>query len=275
MTSALPIIRQSLCCLFVLTLVFLFRSTKFVQFGVLESASITTNNNSTSRIPIPRVLTLHYKTWYDERYVEHNCVMASRAGAQMMVYTEKMNSKYCEVCECRRFVPANCPPPNSKPGATNHCEKLIFFARMIPKLDEFIYLDADTVVMDRRFFRMFAARAQVHDFLATYAEGSLKERPRYVNYFNSGMLFIRNLQGANYSAMVSRMYKFHSGFDQSILSGWVHENYDNWDTLPFSWMCRRTLAFDYDIPAEKCLTIHDRAELKIHLRTLNKTLLKV
>lgn len=263
MTSTIPIIRQLFYCLFVVSLILLFNSTSYPLPTI------------TNRIAIPPVITLHYKTWYDEPFVTHNCIMARRAGAHMAIYTENLTSKYCSVCECRLFVPTNCPPPNKKPGATNHCEKLIFVSRMVPQLGQFIYIDADAVVMHKEFFRMFAARSQVHDFLATYAEGSLKEKPKYINFFNSGLMFIRYVNGANYSAMVPRMYKFHSGFDQSVLSGWVRENYDRWDTLPFSWMCRRILAFDYDIPVEKCLTIHDRGELKTHLRALNKTLLTI
>ncbi len=263
MTTSTASFKQLFYCLFVLLVL------SFYSAGSIHS------RHSTTRIPIPLVVTLHYKTWYDEPFVTHNCIMAHRARAHMVVYTEKMTSKYCSVCECRLFIPEKCPPPNKKPGATNHCEKLFFVSRMVPKLGEFIYIDADAVVMHEEFFRMFAARAQVHDFLATYAEGSLKEKPKYINYFNSGLMFIRYVKGANYSEMIPKMYKFRSGFDQSFLSGWIRENYERWDTLSFSWMCRRILAFDYDIPPERCLTIHDRGELKRHLRTLNRTLLKV
>ena len=81
---------------------------------------------SATRIPTSLVLTLHHKIWYDEPFITHNCITARRAGAHAMVYTKKVTSKYCSVWECRLFIPANCPPPNNKPGARNHCEKLFF-----------------------------------------------------------------------------------------------------------------------------------------------------
>ncbi len=264
MTTSISIFNELVYCLLVFSFALTFYSTRSLQLS-----------HSPMRVLIPPIVTLHYKTWYDEPFITHNCIMAKRAGARMAVYTQYLTSNYCSVCECRRFVPANCPPPDKRPGATNHCEKLFFVSRMVPKLGEFIYIDADAAVMHDEFFRMFAVRTQVHDFLATYAENALKQKPRYAEYFNSGLMFIRYLKSANYTSMIPKMYDLGTGYDQSILSVFIRENYERWDTLPFSWMCRRTLAFDYDIPPEKCLTVHDRGELKLHLRKLNRTLLTV
>ncbi len=267
-TSTIPIFKQLSYCLLAVSLILSLNFTRLSHLGQPTTTKRT-------RIPIPLIVTLHYLTWFDERYITHNCIVARRAEARMVIYTWNMTSKYCSVCECRPFVPANCPPPSNKPGATNHCEKLFFVVQKVPELREFIFIDADAVVMHDDFFRMFGARAQVHDFLAPYVEDALIEKPKYLHFFNSGLMFIRFVKGVNYTSMISMMYKLQTGFDQSIISLFVRENYERWDTLPFSWMCRRTFHFGYEIPAEKCLTIHNRRELEVRLKTLNRTLYTV
>jgi len=158
--------------------------------------------------------------------VLHNCIQAKSVGVQMVVYTEDLASKYCSSCTCILFEPVNCKPPDARPNSRNHCEKLSFMARMIPKYREFIYLDADLLVMHpEKLFRGLASRALTTDFLATYAEGASKEPAKYKNYFNSGMMFIRYIPELNYSELLPRMYEAKSGFDQSILSGFIHDYY--------------------------------------------------
>lgn len=228
-----------------------------------------------AHVSLPRVVTLHFQSTWDVSTVTHNCAQATRAGASMVVYTQNVSSVYCNtgLCRCAALVPIKCKPPNRTAGAVNHCEKLAFLAGIIPELKEVIYLDPDVVVMTPDFFHMLAVRGTAHDFLASYAHEAYGARPKYYNFFNSGVLFVRHVRAANYSDLLPRMYKYETGYDQSILTGWVFDTYVNWDVLSWKWHCRGLLRFGQDTPPAACLTIHDRSEAPTLLATLNYSLL--
>jgi len=69
------------------------------------------------------------------------------------------------------------------------------------------------------------------------------------------------------------MYKYKSGSDQSMLTGFVHDYYKHWDTLSWKWHCRAIIRLKNDVPPKQCLTIHDRGEDDILLKYLNRTML--
>ncbi len=221
------------------------------------------------------VVTLAYRVPYDRARVGHNCRMISGTHHRFLIYTDDMSAPFCRLCECRRFEPANCPPPNRRPKSVNHCEKLAFVARMVPRLREMVFLDSDLVVMKRYFLDQLQSRSKAHDFLANYDQSGYRHPPKHYTFFNSGMFFMRFLPTANYSDMLPRMYKYRTGFDQSILTGWVFDNIKNWDTFSWKWHCRAVLRTKQDTPLNACYTIHDRYEESRLLKKLNFTLLTV
>jgi len=214
-------------------------------------------------------ITLHYGTERDARSIEHNCVLARRAGASMRVYTTMPTSGYCGACQCERFVPTGCRAPSRN---KNLCEKLHFVARAVLRLGAFVYLDSDVVVTRALFFRALELRAGAHDFLAAYVHRARREAPRYRNRFNSGVFFMRRLRHLNYSTMVPRMYQLDTGNDQSVLSEFVLRHYANWDALSVRFNCRGILRFKDDVPPRDCLAIHDRSEQRELMRMLNLSL---
>lgn len=225
------------------------------------------------KLQIPTALTLHFRSPWDRVYVLHNCVQARRASARMLVVTENLDETYCRVCECELFRPIGCLPPNRTAGAVNHCEKLNFMARTVPAHGELIYLDSDVVVMTPTFFSRLAVRSKAANFLATYGHDEYRA-PRHYGYFNSGVLFIRAVENANFSELMPRMYKHATGYDQSILTNWVYDYYGTeWDTLSWKWHCRNLGLLRIDTPPDECITIHDRKEAPDILARLKYSLL--
>lgn len=221
---------------------------------------------------LPTVITLHFKTPWDAPYVEHNCIQATRAGARIVIYTDNIKYRYCQSCQCEKFEPTQCKPPNPRPNSMNNCEKLTLIAALVPRLRAFVYLDADLIVTRRSFFKRLAIRSFAHDFLATPGHMSYTKVHNYRVDVNSGLFFIRYVPSANYSDLVPLMYRMRNGNDQSVISKFVHKHYENWDSLSWKWHCRSMLRFNWDIPLSDCYTIHDRNERKSLLKTLNYTL---
>jgi len=224
-------------------------------------------------LTIPIVLALHYKSRYDAKLVLHNCLAAKSVNVRMVVYTEFMSDKYCDVCACVKFAKTNCPRP--RPGKPNHCEKMHWMSEAIEEYRELIFLDSDLIIMHpREFFYGMASRALSTDFLATYAETTAAKPSKYLVDFNSGMMFIRHIATANYTDLVPRMYRYHTGMDQYILTLFIHENYGmRWDTLSWKWHCRSIIRLQNDVNPAHCITIHDRGEYRVLLKLLNRTLL--
>lgn len=109
-------------------------------------------------IAMPVVLTLHYKTTWDSPLIMHNCLAAKSVNVRMIVHNQYMADKYCSVCTCEKFMKKNCPSPRK--GKSSNCEKLHWIRDAIERYREFIFLDADLIVMyPREFFYGMAARA--------------------------------------------------------------------------------------------------------------------
>ncbi len=221
------------------------------------------------------VTTLAYRVPYDHKYVTHNCRMIKGTRHRFLIYTDDMSAPFCQVCTCRRFEPTNCPPPKKRKGAVNHCEKLAFVARMVTQLREMVYLDSDLIVIKRSFLDRLQIRSQAHDFLASYVHVSYRDVPKHYALMNSGLFFMRFLPTANYSDLMARMYKYKTGKDQGILSGFVFDTYENWDTLSWKWHCRGIFRMQQDTPVKDCFTIHDRGEQVELRKKLNYTLLTI
>lgn len=222
---------------------------------------------------VPRVVTLDMGDGQDVDSVLHNCVQAARAGAQMDVHTSNIGARYCNVCRCLSHAAAGCAAANRTEHSVRQCEKAAFLARATPALRELIYLDADVIVMTPRFFTMLAARATVHDFLASYVHESYAELPQYYGVFSPGVLFVRHKRGASYLALLPRLHKYEERAHRAVLSGWVFDTYANWDSLSWKWHCRGLLRFRQNTPPAACLSIHDREEAPALLKLLNYTLL--
>lgn len=221
------------------------------------------------------VTTLAYNVPWDMDKVSHNCRMISGTRHRFLIFTDRMNAPFCRLCRCRRFIPSRCPPPNAKPKARNNCEKSVFTARMVPRLGEMVYLDSDLIIMRRDFLDRLYWRSRGHDFLASYDPSGYGKEVKYYNFINSGLFFMRSVKSANYSDLVPRMYKARTGFDQSVLTRFVHQYYKHWDTLSWRWHCRNMLRMKQDTPLRECYTIHDRNEWPKLLKMMNYTLLTI
>jgi len=237
------------------------------------NSSITSSNSKINDIVVPVVLTLHFKSMNDSQAILHNCMASKSVNVRMIVHTEFMTANYCGVCECVEFTPTNCPPPTTK--GKNHCEKIYWTRDVLEMYREFIFLDADLLLMHpKKFFYGIASRALSTDFLATYAHVPAVNHPHiYLTPFNSGMMFIRHIPTANYTDLVPRMYRLKRNSHQAILSSFIFEFYGNrWDTLSWKWHCRFLMRSGHDIDPAHCLTIHDRDEYEYLLNQLNVSL---
>lgn len=216
------------------------------------------------------VITLMYDQSTEHKNIEHNCAMISRTSHKFIVYTDDMDQPYCDVCECKRFVKKHCPCPSDEDGCDmkNPCEKLFFFIEMLGKYRELVLLDNDLLILKDYFLDRLQARSKAHDFLATYGHSGIMNATIYRRNFNSGLVFIRWLPGLNYTDMKDVMYRCKSRNDQGIISEFVQEYYDNWDTLSWKWHCRGLKALKQDLPVRECYTIHDRNEVEEVLQKL-------
>lgn len=219
------------------------------------------------------VTTLAYNVPFDTANVAHNCRIISSTRHRFLIYTDDMAAPYCRLCTCRRFVPVHCPNP--KPGTRNHCEKAAFTARMVPYLREMVYLDSDLIVMRRDFLDRLYWRSRAHDFLASYDQTGYGKEVKYFNFFNSGLFFMRDLPGVNWTDIIPRMYRYRVSSDQSILTGFVFDYYKHWDTLSWRWHCRNVIKMKQDTPVSECYTIHDRNEQARLRARVNHTLLTI
>lgn len=222
------------------------------------------------------VVTLIYGQSSEHVKIAHNCRLISRTRHRFIIYTDDMSQRYCDVCECRRFVKKMCKCPDKKTGCRvkNPCEKLFFLIDRIREFHEFVFLDNDLIILKKYFLDRLQARSQAHDFLATYGHAGI-DSSRYLRNFNSGLFFIRHLPNLDYDKMKRMMYDQSTEKDQGIVSNFVQKNYENWDVLSWKWHCRMLSLMNQDIPHSACYTLHDRREYVDILKNLNMTLLKI
>lgn len=221
------------------------------------------------------VTTLTFGVPWDADKITHNCRMINGTRHRFFIYTDDLSAPYCRLCTCYRFKPSRCPPPNPKAGSRNNCEKSVFTSRIVPKLGEMVYLDSDLIIMRRDFLDRLYWRSRGHDFLASYGHAGYGKEVKYYNIMNSGLFFMRRVKSADYSELVPRMYRMQTGFDQTVLTGFVHQYYKHWDSLSWRWHCRDMLRMKQDTPLRECYTIHDRVEYPRLLKMMNYTLLTI
>lgn len=220
------------------------------------------------------VITLLFNSTIDIPSVEHNCVLLHAQRAGYYIYTDNVNASHCELCDCVPFHPLNCPCPRPEARACNHCEKLHFLIARLHELNEFVFLDSDVVILKEQFLARLLARARVHDMLASRGHTKPDLR-RYYGHFNSGVMFLRRVDGVNYGEMIQMMYEGRRNQDQGVVSEFVFKHYRNWDRLSLKWHCRGLGKEGYDIPPGDCYTFHDRQESTRVFREMGFKLRKV
>lgn len=219
------------------------------------------------------VTTFIFGVPWDTKNVVHNCRMISATRHRFLIFTDNMSAPYCRLCSCRPFVPINCPNP--KPGTRSHCEKAAHTVRMVREYGEFVHLDSDLIIVKPFFLDRLYWVSRAHDFLANYDQTGYGKAVKYYNHVNGGFFFMRYVRGANYSDMLPRMYRYKTGNDQGILSGFVFDFYKRWDTLSWKWHCRNVLMMQQDTPVSECYSIHDRREQRQLRAMINYTLLTI
>lgn len=138
-----------------------------------------------------------------------------------------------------------------------------------------VFLDDDVVIMKEYFLDRLAFRTRAHDFLATYGHADGMRNASYWQSFNSGLVFVRRIEGLDYGMLEKRLYETKGERDQNVVSWFVHEYYDNWDTLSWKWHCRLLQKLGQDIPVDRCYTLHGHGEVDEVLGQLNRTRLRI
>lgn len=261
-----------LCALFVsVTLLYPFFLVYYMRSYLATAPTV-----AVSKPPSLTVATLIYDQSDDHKNIAHNCRIIAATRHRFIIFTDDVSQSYCSLCDCRRFVKQNCPCPAQGPHACtlkNPCEKLAFVVSAVRQFREVLILDDDLLIMKHTFLDHLAARAQAHDFLATYGHDTITS-VRYLRNFNSGLMFMRWLPTINYDEMTEALYRNQGARDQSTISWFVQKRYSNWDVLSWKWHCRMLLK-KQDIPPSECYTLHDRNEVSQVLKVLNATRLSI
>lgn len=228
-----------------------------------------------------RVLTLSFNQTYDQQLIEHNCEVLRRSGHEFLIYTDDMSREHCSVCKCIPFQRRDCRCPHPERKDCGLCEKLHFVVDRVNEFQEFAFVDSDVVVLDEGFFDKLYRRSLDFDFLASYGFGDPCQR-RYKSMFNSGLFFMRRLEGVNYSEMIDLMWTDGTNNDQNIISKFVMDKYGEWDSLSLKWHCRfmeKLLQKGMQgpgIPIQDCYTLHGRGNMFWRrLKEANRTLLSI
>ena len=197
----------------------------------------------------------------------------SRTRHHFVVFTDDLSKPYCSRCECRLYTR---PEGHCREKNVKLCGKLSLFVRLLDMFHEFVLLDSDLLILKDTFLDRLSIRSKAHDFLASYAHLIMRSVPQsHFTSFNSGLLFIRRLPGLDYNDIWDMWRESRTNNDQIIISKFIFERYNNWDTLSWKWHCRYLQEFRQDIPFSECYTIHDRHIANTALKELNLTLLKV
>lgn len=255
--------------------------------GTLYSQILIHGNTHYLTEPLPRArpngkltaLTLSFSSTYDQQLIEHNCVLISQTTHEFLIYTDDLSRPHCSVCKCIPFKPEKVPCPYTAKKACRLRQKLSFLIARAKELREFVFLDSDLVILHKDFLDRLQTRSQDFDFLASY--GFMNScNNRYYQPFNSGLFFLRQLEGLNYSEMMGLMQREEFDNDQNAISKFVTEKYRDWDTLSLKWHCRflgqkarrgRAVA---DISLRDCYTLHGRGEMFFRrLGAANRTLM--
>lgn len=205
----------------------------------------------------PRFVTLSFNFGPVRPMVEHNCAMLSRAGYEFDIYTDNTTQPHCSTCNCIHFERSHCRCPQPDRFDCSLCEKLFFLSQQMKNLPEFVFIDSDLIILREEFMAALVARTRHFDFLATYGFGRY-DKWHYNAPFNSGLMFIRRLDGIDYSKMIDMMQEMGNNNDQNVISVFVRKYYTRWDSLSLKWHCRYLHRPEHSIKFEDCFTFHGR-----------------
>lgn len=201
-----------------------------------------------------KFVSLTYNGSEDLQVLEHNCVLLSRAGYTFELHTDDLGLRICKTCTCVPFSMYDCVCPNAN-GMKCVCNKLHFVIDSMQTYDQYVFLDSDLVIMNDAFMPALLVRTEHFDFIAAYGfprKGSWT----YRWFFNSGLFFIRRIDGLNYTEMIDIRDKLNKNGDQIAISEFVHAYYERWDVLSLRWHCRFLYRSEYSIDPKDCLTYH-------------------
>lgn len=200
-------------------------------------------------------VSLTYNGSEDLPVLEHNCLRLKRAGYKFHVHTDDPSLRLCGTCTCVPFITRECVCP-AVAAATCRCNKLHFIIDAVRQYPELVFLDTDVVIMNDELMPALLARAVHFDFLAAYGFPQMVYWS-YKWFFNSGLMFIRRLDGLNYSEMIDFRDRSGKNGDQIAVSRFVHEYYDRWDVLSLRWHCRFLFRREYSsINPYDCYAFH-------------------
>lgn len=255
--------------------------TPFVLYGGTRGMAKTRVRLDTGDVGRFPVVTLSFNKTHDQQLIEHNCAMMQRSGHEFLVYTDDLERAHCSVCTCIRFQRRGCDCPRPQDRTCGLCEKLHFVVERVGEFEEFVFLDSDLVILHGEFLDRLYRRSRDFDFLASYGFGNPCEM-RYTAMFNSGLFFMRRLEGVNYSEMVDLMWSKGGNNDQNVISQFVRDQYLDWDVLSLKWHCRflenlpKKGMRGPGIPIRDCYALHGRgSSFWRRLDEANRTLLRV
>lgn len=241
---------------------------------------ISLASSTVSVLPSPLTfVTLSFNQSKDDNIISHNCVVMSRSRHRLYIHTDNLTKPFCSLCTCIPFKPTNCTCPQPKSPSTPKkcplCEKLHFVDNLITTLPFFVYLDTDLIILNPHFMDRLATRATDFDFLAAYGFDNPCNRS-YGGMFNSGLFFIRRVAHWRQGMLITLMSQMGVTNDQNVISAFVYQSIQDWDTLSLQWHCRFLQRRNYTIPPAKCYTLHGRGPaIKQTLTNLNRTLLPI
>lgn len=210
----------------------------------------------TEDAPLPFV-TLSFDFGDKRPMLEHNCAFLSQNGHTFDIYTDITSHPYCKVCNCIQFVPSNCTCPKPDRRDCSLCEKLAFIVKLMGTREEIVFIDSDLLLLRQEFLPALKARTEHFDFLASYGFGSY-DTWKYSSPFNSGLMFMRRLQGLDYELLMKMMVDMNGNNDQNIISAFVRQFYARRDTLSLQWHCRMLNRPEHNINFDDCFTFHGR-----------------
>lgn len=202
-----------------------------------------------------KFVTLSYNTSRDAAVIDNNCARLHSGGYVFEIHTDDLSQSFCDTCTCVPFKMTDCDCPDPTISMCSHCNKLYFFIDLVRNNSAFVLLDSDLVILKDTFMPNFLSRTESLDFLASYGFVSMSSWT-YRTQFNSGLLFIRRLDGLNYSEMLDIKKSINAIGDQIVISAFVHKYYSDFDILSLRWHCRFLERRENSIPIEHCFTFH-------------------
>lgn len=226
----------------------------------LQSMRIKVLRSNQALPPAARSLpfvTLLFGLRLEAPMIEHNCALLSQNGHRFDIYIDNTSHPLCRSCTCVQFHATGCKCPEPTRYDCWLCEKLAFIAALMRTRDEMVFIDSDLVILKDEFLPALASRTAHFDFLASYGHGN-PSNWRYTAPFNSGLMFMRRLEGLNYTILMDLMSEMGTNNDQNVISFFVQQFYRRWDSLSLKWHCRYLYKREHNIDFNDCFTFHGR-----------------